>query len=82
MLKYIKHLLKYIFTRNRRCLDCDYMRKAEVGFIKGQWFCSASCGNDEGKTCGAWFPRMPYKEAPDTSAKFFKAHGAKGDMPC
>lgn len=82
MWKYIKHLFKYIFTRNRRCVDCDYMRKAEVGGIKGLWYCTASCGNDEGKTCGAWFPRMPNREAPDASANFFAAHGTKGGAPC
>lgn len=78
MWKYIKHLFKYIFARNRLCVDCDYMRKCEYGYDAGLWRCTASCGNDEGKPCGAWFPRMPGREAPDASAKFFKARRAEG----
>ena len=70
MWKYIKHLFKYIFIRNRLCVDCDYMRKCEAGYDAGLWCCTASCGNNSGRVCGAWFPRMPYREAPTVDAKF------------
>lgn len=82
MLKYIKHLFKFLFTRNRRCVDCDYMRKFEYGRDAGLWGCTASCGNDEGKVCGAWFLRWPGKEAPDASAKFCKLHSTEGGRGC
>lgn len=74
MWKLAKHLFKALFTRNRRCIDCDYMRKFKYGRDAGLWGCVASCGNDEGKACGAWYPRWPDREAPDVSAKFCALH--------
>lgn len=32
----------------RSCANCSYMR---------EWGCSASCGNNAGVVCGAWFPK-------------------------
>lgn len=40
-------LLKELL-RARTCNDCAYKRK---------WGCSASCGNDNGVVCGAYFKR-------------------------
>ena len=79
MLKWIKCFFK-MFTKNRRCVDCDYMRCEKYGRDAGLWRCTASCGNNEGKICGAWFPRTPGRESPDKYAKFYKVH--KGGSPC
>ena len=38
--------------RTRSCANCSYMR---------EWGCSASCGNDAGVVCGAWFPKTDDK---------------------
>lgn len=48
----------YILKNDKRnCGNCDYKRKMEYGNIAGQWHCTASCGNQDGKLCNAWFPR-------------------------
>lgn len=46
-----------LFKEKKTCKDCDYMRLMTEGYDKGQWKCTASCGNDDGIICDAWFPR-------------------------
>lgn len=38
-------------THKHGCSKCGYRRTLP----NGQVFCSASCGNNEGKTCSAWY---------------------------
>jgi len=46
-----------LFKKKQSCKNCDYMRIMMYGYDKGQWKCTASCGNDDGIVCNAWFPR-------------------------
>ena len=43
------------------CSRCYYRRTIKT--LNGPWTgCTASCGNQKGKTCGAWFYKAPEED--------------------
>lgn len=46
-----------LHKEKQSCKNCDYMRLMTAGYDEGKWKCCASCGNNEGIVCSAWFPR-------------------------
>ena len=53
--------------RKYGCGRCYYRRRFRDDNGNAREFCSASCGNNEGKVCGAWYYRYHEKARDDIS---------------
>lgn len=45
------------FGYAKRCEECGYLKMVESTEEKKAMKCTASCGNDEGRVCSAWYPK-------------------------